>query len=63
MQILLDYSVYVIHLVSLLIELLGYVPEDSQVPQYDIERRPLVTLAGSSPAAAAADRIAARLFS
>jgi CO dehydrogenase maturation factor len=45
------------------IELLGYVPEDSQVPQYDIERRPLVTLAGSSPAAAAADRIAARLLS
>jgi len=44
------------------IELLGAVPQDSQVPQYDIERRPLLALGSTSPAAAAVDRIAARLF-
>jgi CO dehydrogenase maturation factor len=42
--------------------LLGYVPEDSTVPQYDIEKKPLIELSDSSIAVAAVDQIAQKIF-
>ena len=45
------------------LQLLGFVPEDSTVPRYDIAQKPLIGLPDSSPAVAAVNAIAARLFS
>lgn len=42
--------------------LLGYVPEDSTVPQYDIEKKPLIELSDSSIAVTAVDQIAQKIF-
>ncbi|MEI6126119.1 MAG: AAA family ATPase [Pseudomonadota bacterium] len=42
--------------------LLGYVPEDSTVPDYDIEKKPLVDLPDDSAAVRAVNRIAEKLF-
>jgi CO dehydrogenase nickel-insertion accessory protein CooC1 len=49
-------------LAKLHIDVLGFIPEDSLVPLYDIEGRSLVDLPDSSPAAAAFDLFAKRIF-
>jgi CO dehydrogenase maturation factor len=49
-------------LAKLHIDVLGFIPEDSLVPQYDIEGRSLVDLPDSSPAASAFDFFAKRII-
>jgi CO dehydrogenase maturation factor len=44
------------------LQLLGFVPTDSIVPQYDIEKKPLIGLPESSPVVVAMDRIARKVF-
>ena len=43
--------------------LLGFVPEDSIVPEYDIEEKALTSLPDESPVVAAVSDIAEKLFS
>lgn len=41
---------------------LGFVPEDRIVPRYDIEKKPLIGIPDSSPAAVSVNRIAEKIF-
>ncbi len=44
------------------VPLLGFVPQDSLVPEYDIERKSLMDIPESSPASVALEQIAHNLF-
>ncbi len=42
--------------------LLGFMPEDKTVPQYDIERKPLISMPDDSPVVTAINPIAIKIF-